>query len=173
MHLGSRSSLLPALLLSASLLATNASAGVTGVPGINDYTINTACASGSMSCTPCNYVSPLTMNFDVSTAPGAPVVFAFTFCPCSPDFVFLPPVSCALPFTSFGTTSNQSIDLTLGCVITFVSAAAAATGVASVSFPVPTLSAPITLGTQAAVVGLPCAVPSAFVMTQAYSLTII
>jgi len=170
---GSRSSLIAALLLSVGLLAGDAAAGVTGVPGINDYTINTACSSGSMSCTPCNYVSPITMTFDVSTAPGLPVVYAFSFCPCAPDFAFLPPLACALPFTSFAASTNQSIDISLGCVTTFVTATSLATGVATLTFPVPLLTTPITLGTQAAVVGLPCALPTAFTMTQAYSLTII
>lgn len=173
MKLGSRSSLLAALLLSAFLLETDASAGVTGVPFVNDYTINTTCLSASTSCNPCSYVSPITMSFDVTTTPGMPVVFAFGFCPCSADFAFLPPVACGLPFTSFGATTNQSIDISLGCPITFIVGTSLATGVANITFPVPLLTAPITLSTQAAVVGLPCAAPTAFVMTQAYSLTIL
>jgi hypothetical protein len=169
-----RPALPAALLLAFSLSATSAWAGVTGVFGINDYAINGIGGAGTVSCTSVlpNYVTPLAMTFDVYTAPFTPVVYAFNTCACAADTIYFAPVTCALPFTSFAATTNQSFDLAT-CPLIIAVAISDSTGHAVLTGLIPKVSATTTVGTQAAVIGLPCGLPSSFVLTQAHTLTFI
>ncbi len=168
-----------ALRIAFASLATAALgfAQTTGVVGINDYTINSA-GSGSTSCTTQCYNTSVTLNLNVSTAPGNFVIFAWSFCPCSAGFVCGGPNAClpAIPFTACGSTTNQSLDLQLGCVVMFFGPVAANTaGNASLPLSIPTLSLPpcsFPLATQAVIIDL-CGVglsilPGPFVLSQSY-----
>lgn len=164
------------------VLASLASAALgfaqtTGVIGINDYTINSA-GSGTTSCTTQCYNTPVALNLNVSTAPGNFVIFVWSFCPCFGGFVCGGANAClpAIPFTACGSTTNQSLDLQLGCATvllgTFVANAA---GNASTLLPIPTLSLPpcsFPMSTQALILdlcgaGLPI-LPGPWVLTQSY-----
>lgn len=169
------SRVLSSLLLSAAL----ATAQTTGVPGINDYTINGSACSGSPSCTTCCFATPASLNCSVSTAPGNFVIIVWSFCPCSAGFVCGPPNACLppIPLSACGSTSNQSFDMMLGCVMTTFWASANTAGVASFTLNIPNLgpAAPCSIGplsTQALVLdtcglGTPL-FPGPFVLTQAY-----
>ena len=170
---GFRSFPLAALALALGLFATAASAGVKGVKGINDYTIN---AKGSLS-TSCGtlpiFTTPLTMTFNVNTAPSTPVVFVFSMCPCSADSFSLKPVTCLLPFTSFSGSTNQSYDLAFCPLIVAPVVMSNAVGDATFNAFVPKQTSTVNIGTQAAVIGLPCSAPQGFTLTQAYTMTFI
>ena len=97
--------------LALALFAAPATAQTTGMPGMNDYTVNGA-LSGATSCiTP---VVPLfvPLTFTVSTLPGFPVAILFNFCPGplgGPSCLagFAPFVPCFLP-------PINSLDITYG-----------------------------------------------------------
>lgn len=157
--------------------ATVGLAQTTGVIGINDYTINSS-TSGATSCTTQCYTTPVSLSLDVSTAPGNFVIYIWSFCPCSAGFVCGGPNAClpGIPFTACGATTNQSLDLQLGCVITFFGPAMAnSAGIANFVLPIPTLSLPpcsFPLATQALIldvcgVGLPI-LPGPWVLSQSY-----
>ena len=169
-----------------ALLAASAAAQVTGVPGINDYTIN-GFVSGSTSCTPmCFPTGGIVLNLNVSTAPGNPVLVLFSDCPCRGCSFPWFPNTCtpAIPpafMPPCNSTTNQSIDIFLlatPCSIVwsqFLFANAA--GQANLILPVPTFTTPPctqVLSTQAVVFDV-CGTggnppgPGPFVMTQAYS----
>ncbi len=165
------------LFLALCAFATTAVAQTTGVPGFNDYTI-AGSGSGSTSCTAVNIAGGGPTTFQVSTAPGAPVVFLFTpNCPCSPCFFPLPATSsaCPIPYTacvsSDGTATNQSLDLILSgtCSMLAVTVPADAFGNATISINLP---AGWLIGTQAAAAH-PCNASSSFpvLMTQSYTVT--
>ena len=176
-----------ALGLTLLLTGARANAQVTGVPGINDYTLNGS-TSGSTSCTTLCMPAPLNLTMAVSTVPNAPVVVFWTDCPCRGCSIPWPPNACApaIPFGSIPACSltNQSIDFfpVPNCQILFqFTLIANSAGVASLTLSVPPLNlgtvpcAPgnPTLATQAVVLD-PCGVggfpvgPGPFVLTQAY-----
>jgi hypothetical protein len=159
-------------------------AQTTGVPGINHYTImgGGAICNGSPSCTTCCFFTPVTLACNVSTAPGNLVVILWSFCPCTAGFLCGPINACvpAIPNTACTSTTNQSFDLALGCVMTTFVGVANTTGNATVNISFPTLgpAAPCSigpLGTQAVVLD-PCGLgvtifPGPFVATQAYDVS--
>ncbi|MFY9341323.1 MAG: hypothetical protein WAT39_02455 [Planctomycetota bacterium] len=171
--------MLRTLLLSA--LTASLVAQTTGVPGINDYTIN-GLGSGATSCVSlCFPNGNVTLNLAVSAPFGSFALLLFNFCPCQtcglpgPTNACVPPI----PLTACG-GSNQSLDLdlTAACgpaIIQFV-------GPSTAGFPFTTLTIPplpgapctvATLSTQAAVIN-PCGlgvlgVPGPFVMTQSFT----
>ncbi len=166
--------------------AGSAVAQVTGVPGINDYTLN-GLVSGSQSCTSLCFPSPTTLTMAVNTTPGAPVIVYWTTCPCRGCSVPWPPNACApgipLGFLPGCTATNQSIDFfpAAGCAVVFSATLIAnAAGIASLTVTVPLLSGGtvpcspnVRLSTQAVVldlcgVGGPPVGPGPFVLTQAY-----
>lgn len=170
--------------LAVSLAAAPAVAQVTGVPGTNDYTINSL-GSGGTSCVPlCFPNGGVTLNLAVSAPLGAIAIAFFNFCPCLTCQLPGPTNSCAppIPLTACGASTNQSLDLDLsppcGLPISFTMLVNTA-GVYSASVPIPTLPGipcgVATLSTQAIVfsscgLGL-TAVPGPFVLTQSYTLT--
>lgn len=106
-------------ILGVSIWATPAAAQVTGVPGINDFTINGS-VSGSTSCTPVTIppASPITFNISAAN-PGAlaaiivGVAFPGTVCPCTAGWIPLPPSSCvgiqSIDFPMFSPACNTVI----------------------------------------------------------------
>ena len=168
--------LLSRLLLSLAA-PSFAIAQTTGVPGINDYTISGS-LSGSASCTTLCFATPANLNLNVSTAPGNLVIFAWSFCPCFGGFVCGGPNACfpTIPTTACGSSTNQSLDLQLGCVLTTFSAVANATGNASMLLPIPSIGplppCSFPMASQALILD-PCGVglsilPGPFVLSQAY-----
>ncbi|MEO6597766.1 MAG: hypothetical protein ABIP94_23725 [Planctomycetota bacterium] len=170
------------LLLATPLLAFPALAQVTGVPGINDLTVN-GLGSGGTSCVPlCFPNGNLTLNLAVSAPPGAIILVFANFCPCLTCQLPGPSNPCvpAIPATACG-GSNQSFDMDLsaGCGLSFSAVMTVnSTGVLGLSLPIPPLPGPpctvATLSTQAVVID-PCglglfAVPGPFVLTQAFTL---
>jgi hypothetical protein len=153
-------------------------AQTTGVPGINDYTIN-GVGSGSTSCTTQCFNTPVNLSLDVSTAPGNFVIYVWSFCPCFGGFVCGGPNAClpAIPFSACGSTTNQSLDLQLGCVLTtFGPVQANTAGLANLVLPFPTLSLPpcsFPMATQAVILDLCGAgisiLPGPFVFSQSYN----
>jgi hypothetical protein len=173
------------IVLALSLSAVPLAAQVTGVPGINDYTIN-GLVSGSTSCTPICIPGPATLTLSVSTAVGNAACIVFNTCPCTPCAFPWPTNACvpaippALSPPCSGAT-NQSIDMLLGgnCLIAFSAFVFANTaGIASLTITVPGFSTgPCTavFSTQAVVfdfcgAGGPPIGPGPFVTTQGYSI---
>jgi hypothetical protein len=178
--------------LVGALLATALFGQTTGIPFMNDYTITcvgcgsatSTCwssgmggglggVSGSTSCTPLNFnlAAGGTFTFTVTCTPGAQVFIYTNPCLCSPCWLPLGPI-CGIPFTACGATTNQSVDLNVGCGLNLLfTGFASGTGVFSVTVTVPALP-PMTclqLATQAAITGsISCAGP--VVVSQAYDI---
>jgi hypothetical protein len=167
----------------AALVTTSlALAQTTGVPGMNDYTVNNL-GSGSTSCTTlCFPGGGLTLNLQISPPGGALGIIFINFCPCLACQLTAPTNAClpAIPLTACG-LSNQSFDLDLSppCGIPFSTVVFPnSAGFLSLQVPIPAFTgAPCTnavISTQGIVFdacGLgPFAVPGPFVMTQAYTI---
>src|SRR5688572_8674898 len=87
------------------LLAAPAAAQTTGFPFINDLTVN-GFLSGSTSCNFTNQTgNPLT--FQITAAPGAPLLLIFDTYPCIANTIPFPPSLC------YGVAIPQSFDLSL------------------------------------------------------------
>lgn len=176
--------ILPLLFVAASIITT-ATAQVTGVPGINDYTLN-GLVSGSTSCTPLCIPSPVPLTMTVNTAPGNGVMIFFTDCPCRSCAFPWPPNTCfpgipPAPTPPCNGATNQSLDLFVAapCVIIYSAFLVAnAAGIASQTVLVPgfTTGPCGALFTTQAIVIDPCGNggfpigPGPFVMTQAYNI---
>ena len=158
------------LILTFALAAAPAMSQTTGVPLTNDYTIN-GLGSGTTSATPLT-VSSGFVNFEVSTQPGIPVFYLFSFCPAVPGFVGLPPQTACLPpmpYTAISGTTNQSIDLDVGCPMIVITGQTGSDGVASFNVSLP----PGFMSTQAVSMH-PCATGIfPMLMTQAFDLTVV
>lgn len=168
-------------LLAACLAIAPALAQTTGVPGINNYTINSL-GSGGTSCVPlCFPNGSLNLNLAISAPLGAIAIAFFNFCPCLPCQLPGPTNACLPTIPSTACGSNQSFDMDLSppCGIPFNFTLVVNTaGVYSATIPIPPLPGPpcgvITLSTQAIVFnacGLGTfAVPGPFVLTQAFTI---
>jgi hypothetical protein len=171
------------LALAALLAIGSAFAQTTGVPGINDYTINSL-GSGSTSCTTmCFPNGNVTLNLSVSAPPGAFIFVFFNFCPCQTCFMGAPANACVppIPATACG-SSNQSLDFNISAacpIILSMLMGVNSAGTVGISFPIPFLPGPpcsiATLGTQAIVIdpcgaGVPPLLSGPFVLTQSYTL---
>ncbi len=169
-------------LLSTALLATAALAQTTGVPGINDYTVN-GLGSGATSCSSmCFPNGGVTLNLAVSAPAGSVVLVLFNFCPCTTCSIPAPTNSClpSIPLTACG-GSNQSLDMSMvaACGIAFTAVMTTNTaGTLSMPLTIPPIAgvpcASAVLSTQAVVLntcglGL-VGVPGPFVMTQSFTL---
>lgn len=170
-----------------ALLSLLATAGLTvaqttGVPGINDYTVNSL-GSGSTSCsTLCFPGGGLTLNLQITQPGGALGLILINFCPCLACQLTAPTNAClpAIPSTACG-PSNQSLDLDLSppCGIPFSQVVFPnSAGVLSLQVPIPAFTgAPCTnavISTQGIVfdacgLGL-FALPGPMVMTQSYTI---
>lgn len=162
----------------------SAVAQTTGVPGINDYTLN-GLVSGSSSCTQLCFATPTNLTMAVQTVPGAIAVVVWTDCPCR-GCAFPWPANTCVPPIPFGTAApcsatNQSLDFVPipGCNILFQGFLFAnAAGLASQTLALPPLGSsaqPCALRfTTQAVVLDPCGLggpplgAGPFVLTQAY-----
>lgn len=174
------------VVLTVLLMALTARAQVTGVAGINDYTINGS-IPGSTSCNNICLPPPVTVVMQVSTVPNTAVFFIWNPCPCRACVTPWTLNSC-LPVIPLATippcsgTTNQSLDMLLSpnCPIIWSGLAiSSAAGIATISIPIPPLTTLPCAGprfsTQAVVVntcgtGGPPAGPGPFVLTQAYNL---
>lgn len=168
-------------LLAVLLTAGAAIAQTTGVPGLNDLTVNLM-GSGSTSCSPfCFPGGNVTIALDLSAPPGASGFLLLSFCRCLPCQLNAPTNTCApaIPLTACG-GSNQSLDLdmSLPCGIAAVVPFAVTTaGTLQLLVPIPTIVGfPCTtpLSVQAVVVD-PCglglfAMPGPYVLSQSYTL---
>lgn len=169
--------------LLAFLLSTStALCQTTGVPGINDLTVNWT-GSGTTSCTTMCFPNGNTViNFDVSMPIGGFAVLMFNFCACTPCSLPGPTNPClpSIPLTACG-PSNQSLDLniTAACGPTiFVPVTVSTAGTVGASIVIPPIPglpcSSAVLGVQGVVID-PCglglfAVPGPFVLTQSYTL---
>lgn len=151
-----------------------AAQGVTGVPGLTDYTIN-ALGSGTSSCN-FNLLTAGPATFTVNTLPGTTVIFLFNLnCPCSPCSINFPGgAACPVPPTVCSAfTTNQSLDLNIGftpCVLLSGVLVAGAGGSVSLTFVLPS---GIRFSTQALAL-LPCSVLAPFppMFTQAHMVSV-
>jgi hypothetical protein len=165
--------------LLSCLLAGSAAAQTTGVPGINDLTLNSI-GSGATSCvTQCFPNGNVTLTYMVSVAPGAIPFVMFNFCPCLPCSLTAPSNFCSPtipPTACFG--SNQSLDLDLNAAcgpVLFLPVGPTTTGVVGVSITVPPIPGPpcsnVALTAQAIILDLCGAgltvAPGPFVFSQA------
>lgn len=167
-----RLSLCSAVVL-ASLLSPSAHAQVTGVPGVNDYTV-AGMTSGSTSCPFVPLFGGGSTVFNVSTAPNVPVVILFNVnCPCTPCVLPMPASTCGLPPAGSCTfPTDQSFDLNstfLSCVLLTATLTSDAAGNATLTLVLPPL---IRVSTQAATLH-PCNSGSSFppLFTQAYQIS--
>lgn len=162
--------LAPALALASGLLATAASAGVTGVKETNDYTVNGLGSTFKSGQELGPFTTPLDMTFKVSTEKSKLVVFVFTLDKSQEDYAWLFPVGCTLPWTSFFATTNQSVDLdTTSPIIATWLDTSDGDGFATFAPHVPKINTKTTIGTQAAIIDLSCGAP--VTMTQAFDVT--
>ena len=168
-------------LLGVLLTASAAIAQTTGVPGLNDLTVNLL-GSGSTSCSPfCFPGGNVTINLDLSAPAGSSAFLLLSFCRCLPCQLTGPTNSCLppIPLTACG-GSNQSLDLdmSLPCGIAAVVPFALTTaGTLSLQVPIPPIvgfPCSTALSVQAVVIdtcGLGLfAMPGPFVLSQSYSL---
>lgn len=165
-----------ALLLSSVLaLAATTSAQTTGVPGVNDLTVN-ATGSGGTSCQFLTLTGGGTVTINIDTLPGLSTVFFLSpFCRCTdgsvigapPPFVFAPSPSCGIPYTAGGGTSNQSFDIITGLCGPILSAPVVSdpSGQATISFPIP---AGFVFTVQGGIIH-PCATGFPAIFTQSFS----
>lgn len=168
-----------ALLASLSLAALGSLAGAqtTGVPGYNDYTVNTL-GSGATSCHSVSIPGGGPTLFEVSTPmPGMPVIQLFSLCPCTPCWAPLPESPCPLPYTACGvpgTVSNQSWDIDLIC---YIGNAAGVSGAGGIYSQILNLPPGIVFSTQAAVIdftGLTCvSAPPSWILSQSHEISTI
>ncbi len=160
-----------AVLLALTLAPAAHAQGTTGVPGFNDLTIS-GMFSGSSSCTPLPPFAAGTFQpFEVSTAPNVPVTFLFTLspnCVCNPCNIPFPnQSSCPVPPNASCPTTNQSLDLVLGCGIVAVTVVSDASGIAFINVLMPPPG--FLFGSQAVALH-PCATPPfPFLLTQSYA----
>lgn len=154
-----------AALLTGLLLATAASAQTTGVPFVNDYTIN-GLGSGTTSCNPIP-LGPGLVPFTVTSDPNLPVVYFASLCPCSPCSLPLPSASCAIPATAcFG--SNQSIDLALNAACPLIAWPGVTDGSGVCTVMLPITGTP-TFSTQAVILNHPtCPSALGLIVTQSH-----
>lgn len=147
-------------LLRVALAATFAAvlpAQTVGVTGFNDYWITPGGLPNSSSCAPLTINTPVTINMNVSTAPGTPYVIFWSFCgcvPCAPVPAFASS-GCLPGPTSACPSSNQFLEVVLfgGCVTFALPGMTNSAGFGTTPLPVPATSPPITLGTQVAFLG--------------------
>ena len=169
-------------LLAFLITASTALCQTTGVPGINDLTVNFT-GSGTTSCTTMCFPNGNTaINFDVSMPVGAIAVLMFNFCPCSPCSLPGPANACfpSIPATACG-PSNQSLDLNIAAACgptMFVPVTVSTAGTVGLSLAIPPIPgvpcASAVLSVQGVVID-PCglglfAMPGPFVFTQSYTL---
>src|SRR5262249_2236728 len=166
-----------------ALALAPAVAQTTGVPGINDYTINSL-GSGSTSCTSlCFPNGNVTLGLNVSAPVGSFIVALFNFCPCLACSLPAPPNTCLppIPPAAWGGSTRPAAPpppSAGGSALSRVmatNAAATARGVLTTPpLPGPPCSV-IQLSTQAVVInpcglGVPPGFGGPFVLTQAYAL---
>ncbi|HEX6810247.1 MAG TPA: hypothetical protein VF384_01375 [Planctomycetota bacterium] len=157
-------------------------AQTTGVPGINDLTVN-ALGSGATSCVPlCFPNGGVTLTLSITAPLGAIGLLLFNFCPCQTCALMGPTNACLppIPLTACG-PSNQSLDLDMSppCGIPIIMTVVPSTaGTYTLSMPIPPLLGPpcavATLSVQAVMfngcgLGL-FAVPGPLVFTQSFTL---
>lgn len=164
--------------LSACILVGAAVAQTTGVPGINDLTMN-GFGSGMTSCAvTCVPNGNTVLNYTVSVAPGAIPFVIFNLCPCLPCSLTAPTNFCAPPIPpSACGGSNQSFDLDINaaCPLILMPVGPTTTGVVGVSITVPPIPGPpctnLALSAQAMILDLCGAgltvAPGPFVFSQA------
>ena len=149
--------------LALLLCSPTLSAQTTGVPNLNDYTIN-GLGSGSTSCTPMGFITPTVLNFSVSTAsPGAFVFLLFSPGPCTPESVTMPTCS----GTTFDLLLNPAPRLLLSGVSVPVGSSFQYD---APPITVPPVSPPITFSTQAVILDPICGTLPLF--SQAYDVTL-
>ncbi|MCA9320852.1 MAG: hypothetical protein KDB53_08965 [Planctomycetes bacterium] len=148
------------LLLVGVLVAGSTEAQTTGFPGFNDYTI-TGLGSGSTSCTALTFATPVTLNFQISTAgPGRVVYLMASDLPCFPG-----------TFTGF-TCQGTTFDLIWTPSFFFTPLPLTGPfGFTGTSLAVPPLLAPFRFSTQCAIIDPGCA--GLVLFTQAYEVILI
>lgn len=158
-------------LATTTLISSAEAQGTTGVPGLNDYTI-AGMFSGSSSCGflpgfPGGSVQPHT----ISTTPNTQVAWLFTLSPnclCRPCFFPFPNQgACPPPPNTACPTTNQSLDIVLGCGIIAVSGISDAAGFATLNVTMPPPG--FAYGTQAVAFQSCATPPFPFLLTQAYA----
>ena len=156
--------------ISTTIATVSVAQGTTGVPGVNDYTV-AGLTSGSSSCTLRLIPSGPTV-FNVSTAPGRPVVFLFNInCPCKACLLpWLPAAAaCGLPPLACGIVGNQAYELDTtsgGCIFLSAGVSANTAGTATITINLPPL---IRFSTQT--VGLHPCDSSNLIFSQAYNVS--
>lgn len=136
-------------------LASATLAQTTGIPGVNDLTVN-GLFSGSTSCTGVTICTPATVTFGVTASPGTSVVLFASPGPCIAGWQ-----------TLSNLCSGTSIDISLVPEpLQLASGTTDATGSYSATFPLPELVS-VTLSVQAALFDS-CGLG----LTQAYDLTL-
>ena len=167
-----------ALALATSLTGV-VSAQTVGVTGSNDYWLTPGGLPNAVSCQPLTFVTPGNLTMNVTGAPGLPYVVFWSFCGCVPcnglpamgTSGCLPPASSACP------SSNQFLEVLLfsGCVTFSLIGTVNAAGFGSLVLPVPLVSPPITVGTQAIFIGPPACVVAPFnvLLSPGWSVTLV
>lgn len=157
--------------ISTTLATVAVAQGTTGVAGVNNYTLG-GMIPGSSSCT---LLSPFPSGptvFNVSTAPGAPVVFMFNInCPCRACLLpWLPAAAgCGLPPLACGIVGNQAYELDTtsgGCIFLSAGVSANTAGNATITIVLPAF---IRFSTQT--VGLHPCDSSNLIFSQAYNVS--
>ena len=148
------------LLMAGLLVAGAASGQSTGFPFFNDFTINGA-ISGSTSCTTLTFPTPVTLNFQISTAgPGRTVYLMASDLPCFPG-----------PFTGF-TCQGTTFDLIWTPSFFFTPLPPTGPlGFTGLPLVVPPLLGPFHFSTQCAILDPACG--GLVLFTQAYNVILI
>lgn len=163
--------------LAMSLGAPASAQGTTGVPGFNDYTINTL-GSGAASCS-LLVVPAGPAVFNLSTAPGVAAVILFNLnCPCLPCVLpWAPAVGCtAVPPMVCMPSTNHGYDLNSGltpCALVAIGGLVAdGLGNATLPLVLPATPPPYRFSTQAISLH-PCASGSSgLLFSQAFDVSV-
>ena len=169
----------PLALLAFSVLTGVLSAQTPGVTAVNDYYILPGGTSGGSSCKPLTITTPATMILNLVGAPSTAFVMVWSTCPCV-ACAPIPPMgtsTCLPPPTATCPASNQFLEVGLlgSCSLLMFNGTTTTAGAVRVVVPVPPVGPPVTLSTQAVMVGAPACVvtPFSLLFSQAWSVTFI
>jgi hypothetical protein len=161
-----------------SFLAAAAAAQTVGVTGVNDYWITPGGAPNATSCAALTVNTPAVLSLNASAAPGTTFIVFLSACGCAPcnPVPALATSSCLPGPSTACPSSNQFLEALLfaGCAWFVVPGLTNAAGSGSITFPVPAISPPIVVGTQAAFLGPAACVVAPFnvLMSPGWNLTL-
>lgn len=163
------------LALLGLLLPVAVSAQTQGVAGVNDYWITPGATPGGFSCRGVIMPTPVTMTMNLSAGASTNFVILWGTCPCQGCSTTFPLISspCLPAPTSNCPSSNQFLDVLpfSSCTLITINGTTTPAGTAGIPIFVPAVGTPVTLSTQAVILGPLACLPAAFpvLVSQAWN----